>query len=110
MQKTAGKLRSLVDKRPKRNDSLYDNWSVVHLISGIGFGWIMPPFIALALLVLWEPLEILVLSPFLAKFDIVFGYETIRNSLSDIFFDTIGVLIGTYVLLNVIDPPFRLFF
>jgi hypothetical protein len=109
MGKKAHKLRALVDKRPKRNDSLYDNWSLVHLISGIGFGWTMPPFIALALLVLWEPLEILVLSPILAKYDIIFGYETIRNSLSDIFFDTVGVLIGAYLLIRFVPPPFQLF-
>jgi hypothetical protein len=110
MRKTAKRLRAIVDNRPKRNDSLYDNWSIMHLISGIGFGWIMPPFIALALLVLWEPLEILVLSPILAKYDIVFGYETIRNSLSDIFFDTIGVLIGTYFLARLFNAPFHLFY
>lgn len=109
MHKAAKRIKAIVDKRPKRNDSLYDNWSIVHLISGMGFGWTMPPFIALALLVLWEPLEILVLSPILARYNIVFGYETIRNSLSDIFFDTVGVLIGTYLLLHYIDPPFQLF-
>lgn len=98
-----------VNRRPKRNDKLYDGWSIVHLCSGIAFGWLMPPFIALVLLVLWEPLENLVLSPILAKFNIVFGYETIRNSLSDIFFDTIGVLIGSQILLKIIIPPFNLF-
>jgi hypothetical protein len=59
-------------------------------------------------MVLWEPLEILVLSPLLARFDIDFGYETLRNSLSDIVFDTAGVLAGYYVLGNLISPPFHL--
>lgn len=96
-------------KKPKRNDSLFDAWSIAHLVSGIGFGWVMPPLIALSLLVLWEPLENLVLSPFLARFNIIFGYETIRNSLSDIVFDTAGVLIAVYLLLPVAAPPFHLF-
>jgi len=93
----------------KRNDSLFDLWSIVHILTGILLGWIMPPFVALLIMVLWEPLEILVLSPFLAKFNIVFGYETIRNSLSDIFFDCVGVALGFYVLSNLLDPPFTLF-
>jgi len=93
----------------KRNDSLFDLWSIVHVLTGILLGWIMSPFVALLIMVLWEPLEILVLSPFLAKFNIVFGYETIRNSLSDIFFDCVGVALGFYVLSNLLDPPFTLF-
>lgn len=107
--RTVKRLKSIANKRPKRNNSLFDNWSIVHLFSGIIFGWTMPPFIALVLLVLWEPLEILVLSPILAKFGIIFGYETIRNSLSDIFFDTVGVLIGFYVLAHFFEPPLRFF-
>jgi len=104
------KVRAIANNRPKRNDKLFDNWSIVHFCSGVVFGWIMPPFTALVLLVLWEPLENLVLSPILAKFGIVFGYETIRNSLSDIFFDTAGILFSIYILLKLVDPPFRLFF
>lgn len=69
----------------------------------------MPPIVALSILVLWEPLEILVLSPLLAKINITFGYETLRNSLSDIVFDTIGVLIGIYLLKAHFTPPFTLF-
>ena len=93
----------------KRNDSLFDVWSIVHVVTGVLFGWVMSPFIALTIMVLWEPLEILVLSPILAKFNIVFGYETIRNSLSDIFFDCVGVAAGFYILSNLLDPPFVLF-
>jgi hypothetical protein len=96
-------------RKAKRNDALYDWWSLVHLSSGIGFGWIMSPFWAMVILVLWEPLENFVLSPIFAKYGITFGYETIRNSLSDIFFDTIGVLLATYVLSKLIAPPFHLF-
>jgi len=94
----------------KRNNALYDIWSLLHLITGIVFGWIMDPFIALLIMVLWEPLEVLVLSPLLKKhFNIIFGYESIRNSLSDIFFDAIGVLIGTYALTPFIVSPIHFF-
>lgn len=92
-----------------RNDALFDGWSIIHLFTGVAMGWVMPPFIALALMVLWEPFEILLLSPFLARFGITFGYETLRNSLSDIFFDTIGVALGFYVLTSLVEPPFYLF-
>lgn len=93
----------------RRNDSLFDGWSVVHLLTGVAMGWVMPPFIALALMILWEPLEILVLSPLLARYGITFGYESLRNSLSDIVFDTAGVYIGAYVLAERFLPPFTLF-
>jgi hypothetical protein len=106
----AGKrLRKLINHRPQRNDALFDNWSIVHFTTGVAFGWIMSPFIALLIMVLWEPLEILVLSPILAKFGIVFGYETLRNSLSDIFFDTMGIILGAYILGSLVNPPFFLF-
>jgi hypothetical protein len=94
---------------PRRNDKLYDRWSIVHLSSGIVFGWLMAPFIALVILVLYEPFENFVLSPFFDKFGIFFGHETIRNSLSDIVFDTVGVVIGSIILAKLISPPFQLF-
>ena len=93
----------------RRNDALFDGWSIVHVFTGILMGWLMDPFIALALMVLWEPLEVLILSPLLAKRGILFGYESIRNSLSDIFFDVIGIAIGIYALSALVDPPFFLF-
>ncbi len=93
----------------KRNGKLFDVWSIIHFSSGIVAGWIMPPFIALSLLVLWEPLEIFVLSPLLAKVNIVFGYESINNSLSDIVFDTLGVALGTWLLKGLFSPPFFFF-
>jgi hypothetical protein len=77
--------------------------------SGIIFGWIMPPYVAMALLIAWEPFEILVLSPILAKFGIVFGHETLRNSLSDIVFDAVGVLVGALLLAALVTPPLLLF-
>lgn len=94
----------------RRNDALFDIWSVVHLVTGIAMGWLMPPFTALMLMVLWEPLEILVLSPLLARFGITFGFESIRNSLSDIVFDALGVFVGAFLLTRLVVPPFYLFF
>lgn len=93
-----------------RNDALVDPWSWVHLASGIGLGWCMDPFWALLILVLWEPLELWVLSPLSWRlFGREFGHETLRNSLSDIVFDALGVLLGVWALRPLLDPPFVLF-
>ena len=90
-----------------RNDRLVDPWSFVHLVTGIALGWTMAPFIALMLLVLWEPLEILVLSPLADRYlKLQFGFETLRNSLSDIVFDAAGVALGYWGLRALVDPPF----
>lgn len=83
----------------RKNDSLVDIWSLVHLIVGIGLVYFVSPFFALIVMVLWEPLEVLVLSPFLAKRGILFGHESLKNSLSDIVFDVIGVCIGYFLFL-----------
>lgn len=93
----------------RRNDALFDVWSLVHLATGILGGWLMDPFVALLIMVLWEPLEILVLSPFLGRRGILFGHESLRNSLSDIFFDGLGVAIGFWGLTALWTPPFHLF-
>lgn len=93
-----------IRRKYKRNGNLYDKWSIVHLCTGIAFGWLMNPFAAMVLMTLWEPFEILVLSPLLARRGIVFGYESLRNSLSDIVFNTLGVLLGalfSQVFLNL---------
>ncbi len=79
------------------------------MVTGIAMGWVMRPFVALSIMVLWEPLEILVLSPLLSRVDIKFGYESLRNSLSDIFFDVLGVALGAWVLTSLASPPFHLF-
>jgi hypothetical protein len=94
----------------KRNNALFDIWSIVHFTTGVALGWLIDPFFGLAIMVLWEPLEILVLSPILWKrYNIVFGHETLHNSLSDIVFDTLGVLTGYLLLTSLFDPPFHLF-
>ncbi|MFA5004085.1 MAG: hypothetical protein WC498_02295 [Candidatus Saccharimonadales bacterium] len=95
--------------RGKRNTKLFDTWSLVHLASGLLTGWLVDPFIGLIILVLYEPFENFILSPILWRFNISYGYESIQNSLSDIFFDCIGVALGYYILQSLITPPFRLF-
>jgi len=71
-------------------------------------GWLINPWVSLGVMAAWEPLEIFVLSPLLAKFDIEFGYETWRNFFSDIFFDILGVVVGYFLLSYLVEPPFRL--
>jgi CBS domain containing-hemolysin-like protein len=100
--------REFLQARP-RNDRFFDIWSLGHLTLGIVGGWVMDPLVALLALVVWEPLEILVLSPFLARFGIEFGHETLRNSLSDIAFDSLGIAIGFWGLTAIADPPFHWF-
>ncbi len=87
-----------------RNDLLFDIWSLVHLGSGVLAALVLSPFAAFTLLVLWEPLEILVLSPLLARVGITFGHESLRNSVSDIVFDGLGVLLGHFLIGQLWDP------
>lgn len=69
---------------------------------GVFFGLITTPLTAMFFLVLWEPIEILLISPLLARYKITFGYEALNNSLSDIAFDALGVLVGFYILRAVL--------
>jgi hypothetical protein len=98
-----------MSKKHKRNNALFDGWSIVHLCTGVVLGWLVSPLIGLLVMVLWEPLEILVLSPLLAKRGITFGYESLNNSLSDIFFDALGISVGYWLLTAIAVPPFHLF-
>ncbi len=92
-----------------RNRRLVDPWSGAHLLSGVALGWIMAPFWALLLLILWEPLELFVLSPLSWKFfGREFGHETLGNSFSDILFDAAGVAIGAFLVRQWLTPPFVL--
>ncbi|MBW3568953.1 hypothetical protein KY385_02370 [Candidatus Parcubacteria bacterium] len=93
----------------RRNDALVDIWSLSHIVWAMLLAWVMSPLIALTIMVLWEPLEVLVLSPLLARYGFVFGFESVRNSLSDILFDVIGVFLGAFVLAKYVEPPFFLF-
>lgn len=101
--------RQTSNQKSKRNGALFDSWSIVHLVTGVALGWLMDPFVALVIMVLWEPLEILILSPLLKRFGIIFGYESLRNSLSDIFFNVVGVVLGAWALSAIVEPPFQLF-
>lgn len=78
------------------NNSWLDIWSLTHLIWAVFLALVLPPFWALAIMVLWEPLEVLVLSPILARVGVVFGKEGLRNSLMDIVVDVAGVALGAY--------------
>jgi len=87
-----------------RNHRLVDVWSFIHLAAGILIALVLPPFWALVVMVLWEPLELLVLSPMLARIDILFGHESLKNSMMDVVFDVAGVVVGVYLVVPVFDP------
>ncbi len=94
----------------ERNDRVIDVWSAVHLTTAVLMGWVMDPFIALLLLIAYEPFELFVLYPASMKlFNYPFGYESWRNSWSDIQFDAAGVAIGYFALRRVAEAPFTLF-
>jgi hypothetical protein len=95
-------------KKPARNNKSYDKWSLIHVVTGIILGWLMNPYVGLAGMILWEPVENLIISPILIRRGNLFGYESLRNSLSDVFFDVVGVYIGWVVLTDMIVPPFHL--
>ncbi len=98
----------LYDER--RNDALIDVWSGVHFMTGVALGWVVDPFVALLVLVLWEPLEVLVLSPLAQRiWGKEFGFEGLRNVVSDIVVDAAGVAVGYWVLGGLVEPPFVLF-
>lgn len=90
-------MPNIKDNTP-RNNAFFDKWSIVHLFSAAALTLIFGASWAFVITVLWEPLELFILSPILAKLGILFGHETIRNSLSDIVFDAIGVGIWIIVL------------
>jgi hypothetical protein len=85
-----------------RNDLLVDWWSLTHIAWGVGLTAAFGPFAALLTLTLWEPLEVLVLSPFLARRGINFGHESVQNSLVDLLFNVVGVLAATFILLPLV--------
>src|SRR5258708_1423287 len=92
----------------ERNAKVYDAWSYVHVFSGTRVGWLLPAPLALLLIALHEPFETQLLSPFLWKrFGIIYGYEALPNSLGDIGFGTLGLIIGHFVLGMLISTPLR---
>ena len=93
----------------RRNDALFDIWSITHFATGVILGWLVDPYIAVAAMILWEPLEIFIISPFAARVNLEFGYESWRNSFSDIIFDTAGVVTGAWLLTALVPPAVHLF-
>lgn len=85
--------RALESYRP-RNGKLVDAWSFVHLATCAALSFVVGPVVSFLVALAWEPLEVLVLSPLLAKRGIDFGHESLRNSLSDVAFNAAGALLG----------------
>lgn len=85
------------ERKPRRNDRLVDIWSLTHFGWGFLLAFFFHPLLAFGLLVVWEPVEVLLLSPLLARFGIRFGHEHLKNALSDIVFDGLGVVVGLWV-------------
>lgn len=77
-----------------RNEQLVDMWSLSHVAWGIALTWLLGPFWALLLLSLWEPFEVLLVSPALARRGVSFGHESLRNSLLDLVFNAAGVVLA----------------
>ncbi len=91
-----------MNKAKQRNSRLVDRWSLVHVVSGTGLYLLLgEAWLVFVLTTLWEPFEIFVLSPLLARRGITFGYESLRNSLSDICFNTLGIILGMFIVLAV---------
>ena len=90
--------------RRVRNDRLVDAWSASHFAWGAGLAMLVGPWWSFAVMVAWEPFEILLLGPLLSRKGIVFGHETWRNAASDIVFDGAGALAAYLVLRLLWDP------
>ena len=84
-------------KKVPRNNSIVDVWSFVHLATSTVLTLFLGPLTTLIIVTIWEPFEIFILSPLLAKKGKLFGHESLGNSISDIAFNTIGVIIGVYL-------------
>lgn len=95
----AEKQKIFLAKRLKygRNKNVFDVWSVVHLATGMVMGYFIEPLTAIIIMLAWEPFEVLILSPLLARYSVNFGYESLQNSLSDMAVDIVGVGIGYYL-------------
>jgi hypothetical protein len=88
-----------------RNHRWVDWWSLSHVAWGLALTLAAGPWIAFVVLVAWEPVEVFVLSPVLARVGVAFGREGWRNSVSDVGFDAIGVTAGV-ILLRLVGEPF----
>lgn len=88
----------------RRNQRLVDGWSGLHLLGGVVVALVLPPFWALVVAVLFEPVEVLVIGPVVARYDIDFGHEGVRNLAMDLVFDVAGILVGAFWLRDVLAP------
>ena len=88
-----------------KNKKLIDLWSLTHILWGAFLTWLLGPWIALLIMVLWEPFEVKLLGPFLMKHcGVVFGNEGWQNSASDIVMDIIGILFSIYWVIPLLGP------
>lgn len=92
------KVRAALSHHRPRNESLVDVWSFVHIGTCLALTLLFGPLLAFIIALVWEPLEVLVLSPLLARIGIDFGHEHFWNSMSDIAFNTLGVGLGWALL------------
>lgn len=90
--------KTTIKQKTARNDAVLDKWSAVHFVTSAVLCVLFGPVIAVVVTYIWEPIEIFVISPIVARFGILFGHETLRNSLSDIAVNTIGVGAGLILL------------
>ncbi len=80
------------------NDLFVDKWSFIHVPSGGVLTILFGPIIAFITTTLGKPSEVLVISPMLMKRNIVFGHESLRNSISDLVFNTVGIILALIIL------------
>lgn len=92
-----------LDVRRPRNTRLVDWWSLSHVGWGVLLSVLVGPFLALLVLTLWEPFEVLVLSPLAARRGLDFGHESLRNSIMDLVFNSLGVLIAVTLVFPFVD-------
>lgn len=77
------------------------------MVVGILFGWAVHPGLAWIVMAVWEPFEIFVVHPVVHRLTgFHFGYESWRNSLADIAYNTLGLAIGFFVARPLLPPPF----
>ena len=101
---SVGTLNARRLARRIRNDHLVDWWSASHFLWAAALTLVVGPWWGLALMLAWEPFEILLLGPLLSRKGIAFGHETWRNAASDAVFDAAGVAFGFFLLLPLWDP------
>jgi hypothetical protein len=90
--------------RRVRNNELFDIWSAAHFVWGLALAVLLGPLWSIVIMIAWEPFEILLLGPTLARWGIAFGHETWRNSVSDMVFDVAGAIAAFFLVLPYWDP------